>query len=211
MDHYGEWKAFHYELQRLYATLLISVSETKDSALIYLISDSLKQVAGELTVDLISLDGKKQSRLETKSITLTAASSVKVGAYGKKLLPKGRSSGGTMMRVTFHSGGKVLAYRNHYFTKPGKLRLTDPELTSTVKYVGSDSSRPGFSASYLITLQTAGLAKDVCLQYDFEAVTFSENFFDLLPGQQKTVMMFAREPVDEKNMPLKISSLFDAR
>jgi beta-mannosidase len=211
VDYYGEWKAVHYELQRLYGTVLISVSETKDSALIYLISDSVKQVAGELTVDLISLDGKKQSRLETKSITLPAASSAKVGAYFKKLLPKGRSAGNTMMRVTLQSGGKVLAYKNHYFTKPGKLRLTDPGLSSTVKYVGSDSSRPGFPASYLITLQSAGLAKDVCLQYDFEAVTFSENFFDLLPGQQKTVMMFAREPVDEKNLPLKIFSLIDAR
>jgi beta-mannosidase len=62
---------------------------------------------------------------------------------------------------------------------------------------------------YLISVSGDSFAKDVYLSYDFEEVKFSDNFFDLLPGEEKNMIMYSKEAIDQVNTPMKIISLFD--
>jgi len=96
-------------------------------------------------------------------------------------------------------GGRILSRNNLYFEPVKDLHLEKPAITKTVK--------PG-KDGYSITLTTDKLAKNVFLSSDLKGA-FSDNYFDLLPGETRTVNFIttARNPAFADK--LKIMTIAD--
>lgn len=73
---------------------------------------------------------------------------------------------------------KVIASVNHYFAKPSLLKLIKPNLNYSVSPTDSGAT---------ILISTDVLTKGVMLEFENIAGSFSDNYFDLLPGVQKEI------------------------
>ncbi len=73
----------------------------------------------------------------------------------------------------------ILAENKIYLVPPKELKLPDPGITYSV----SD-----FADRYAVTLKAERLAKNVFVSSDLPG-NFSENYFDLLPGEEKTITL----------------------
>jgi beta-mannosidase len=78
--------------------------------------------------------------------------------------------------------GKVLSKNNIFFKPFKELKVTKPEVTYEIT-----KAEQGFD----ITLKTDKLAKNVYLQIADEEGFFSDNYFDLLPGEKVTINLKA--------------------
>ena len=72
----------------------------------------------------------------------------------------------------------------HYFDAPKNLNL--PETTIQKKIRQEDGKMT-------ITLTSKKLAKDVFIEIPIQGARFSDNFFDLLPGEKKVVTIISPE------------------
>lgn len=60
-----------------------------------------------------------------------------------------------------------------------------------------------------ITVKSDVLMKDVFLSFEGESVNFSDNFFDLLPNETKTIFLPANTVIKNLDKKIKIKSLVD--
>lgn len=208
VDYAGRWKALHYAVKELYGNLLLSVQRTQEPTdkgfNIHLASDIPHETSGTLEMQLRSFDGKV---LWSKSQTITAkANTAQICArvlYTE--LPKVNTAESVLV-VRFKNGTQVFAEKLYYFVSPKDLKLMPP----TIDYTLTSSS-----AGQFLTLRSNTLAKDVFLQLRGEGVNrtdmrFSNNFFDVLPGETKIVRIESEKPFVVTKEQILVQSLIDS-
>jgi beta-mannosidase len=57
IDYYGNWKAAHYQARNSYKEFLVSITQKDDAVKVYIISDRLKETAGELKINAYDFNG----------------------------------------------------------------------------------------------------------------------------------------------------------
>ena len=94
------------------------------------------------------------------------------------------------------SNDKLICDGQYYFTKPKDLNLRKTIINIEVKRENNE---------YLILLTSEKLAKAVCLSCTMDGF-FSDNYFDLLPGEEKTVR-FTSDQTNDENPEFEIKCL----
>lgn len=197
-DYYGNKKAFHFNVKKEYATVLVSPLAEKDRIDVFVISDSLKPIRGMMNITVSDFNGKK-SFDTTFSMLVSANSSKTYATYKQYLLVPAKDTTKVFLTATFSAGSKVLSRNILYFTAPKNLGLDAPVILKTIKPV---------TGGYSITLDSKNLAKDVYLIAPVKG-EFSDNFFDLLPGETKTVFYKTPSKNPGFSEKLKIRTLRD--
>lgn len=208
VDYAGHWKALHYAVKELYGNLLFSVQRTQEPTdkgfIINLASDIPHETSGTLEMQLRFFDGKV---LWSKSQTITAkANTAQICARVLDAeLPKVNTAE-SVLTVRFNNGTQVLAEKLYYFVSPKNLKLSPPTIDYTL------TSTP---AGQFLTIQTNTLAKNVFLQLRGEGanrtdVRFSNNFFDVLPGETKIVRIESEKPFVVTKEQILVQSLIDS-
>jgi beta-mannosidase len=88
---------------------------------------------------------------------------------------------------------KVLADNIFYFTEPKYLNLGDPEMEYSLDNV------PG---GYLMNIVCGKLLKGLYIETSDPDATFSDNFFDLLPGREKIVIIYTNQTLTDDDVKL---------
>jgi beta-mannosidase len=171
VDFYGRKKAFHYQLKRLYAEQLISFKKQGDSVLVYVITDKQESSKGKLRMRLLTFDGRILKTLE-KELMLEANSSAVKGVWFEPNLPNFDAKKNVLQVEFISKDDTVMGI--YYFVNPKNLALPNAQLTMTLK---------GNS----LLLRSDVLVKDLYLDTEDGRYTFSDNYFDLLPGEEKWV------------------------
>jgi beta-mannosidase len=202
VDYHGRWKALHYRAQKAFAPELVSVIQAGDTIDVYLVSDRLLPAGWELMLKLVDFGGGVmwEERWPVRVDLCTAA------PYRRVLRRSIMGDGGTD-RTVFSAElrddeGVVRSRAFHYFVKPKELRLERPRIGISSEYGGLGSR------SLIVTADI--LAKGVFLDLEGADAFFSENFFDILPGDTLLVDLYA-EPSDLENLDdrLVVRTLFD--
>ena len=102
--------------------------------------------------------------------------------------------------VKLLDGSKLIASNFSYFSSPKDLKLPKPTITKVVAV--SDQG-------YSITLSSDKLVKDLYLDTE-EKGQFSDNYFDILPGEKVTVTFKTKEKIENLGDKLKLISLTDS-
>ncbi|MCG7382384.1 glycoside hydrolase family 2 protein [Paenibacillus sp. ACRRY] len=183
MDYFGNWKALQYYAKRSFSDVLVSVDGTKeDRTDVYLISDQLQPVEGQLQVRLIGFDGTVY-REEEHAVTLESNSGKQILTLNNSDWLQGHDAATTLLRLDLKQKGHADIVQEHYFA-PSKdigLKQASIQVTEVQKNDGS----------YLV-LESDTLAKQVWISTEAEGV-FSDNFFDLIPGIPVKVKFMSRE------------------
>ena len=197
IDYYGNWKAMHYQGKRAFAPVLLNVFQEGDDLCFYTLSDELKDYKdATLQWKLMDFNGKVLNKKTVKGEVPANVSAVfHKEAYSDWATDPTR----TLLLVTLKDQpGKVLSEVIHYFSFPKDQELPEAKVSYKVKT---------FDGKYEVTLSAKQLARDIFVEIPIQGAKFTDNFFDLLPGQTKKIVITSDEIKKSEPVALKIRHL----
>jgi beta-mannosidase len=179
IDYYSKWKALHYGVKEAFKPYLLSHEIQDDQMSFYLVSDELDDASGQLLIELLDFEGNVL-RQWNESILVQGNQTNLVFEIPMSAISETGPLNQLVIKAEFRAENDMLLAENKiYFVPPKDLDLPDPSITYSV----SD-----FADHYALTLKTERLAKNVFVSSDLPG-NFSENYFDLLPGEEKTITL----------------------
>ena len=185
IDYYGNWKALMYQSKRAFAPILINAIKEGDDLCVYFVSDELQDHDGvRLDVELMDFDGKVHGKW-TQDGRLAANSSVLFMKKPADELQGKLSAANSLLHFTMKDkNGVTLADDVFYFAYPKDQKLPEANIETSVRRRGD---------AIEMTLKTDKLARDIFVEVPVQGVRFTDNFFDLLPGQRKKITITSPE------------------
>lgn len=185
IDYYNNWKALHYKARDVFAPIALNVHKNKDMLDFYILSDKLTDMNNlKLTISLIGFTGKKEKNLQTQ-VMAKANASEKVHSLSIADFASLAQQENCVVHVSLtDQENKMVAETNYYFNWPNKLNLPKTQIEKSVTYADGE---------YTVTLLSKNLAKDVFVEIPILGAKFSDNFFDLLPGEKKVIIISSPE------------------
>ncbi|MGA2823866.1 MAG: glycoside hydrolase family 2 protein [Bacteroidales bacterium] len=197
-DYYGNDKALQYFVKNEYNTLLVSPVVTNGILHVYIISDSLQDC--HLNLRLSLSDFKGHIFLDTTGTTnILQNSSFSYFESPVDKLVQGKDMKQLVFSAQLTSEKKILSQNNFYFNPVKDLLLERPLIAKSVQKT---------LEGYLIMLSSNQLAKNVYLTSGQKG-SFSDNFFDLLPGETRSVTFSTKDKSSGFEDNLKIMTLAD--
>ncbi|MCD4684229.1 MAG: glycoside hydrolase family 2 protein [Bacteroidales bacterium] len=194
VDYYNRWKALHYFARETFKDFLISFEEKNDSLYVFIVSDKLQSVNAELDLRIISFDGD-EFWLGKQVVDIPANSSSIY--FVKEVI--GFSKNDHLFSAKLISNNKILASNIYYFLPVKDLKLPKPNIQKEIIKT---------TDGYQIVLKTDKLARNVFLSVDGDGF-FSDNYFDLMPGEGKRITYIPEQAIDSFESEIKVISIFD--
>ncbi len=197
IDYYGNWKAMHYQAKRACAPLLLNAIKEGESLNIYILSDELNgHKDATLYVRLMDFNGKVLHK-ESAKVSVSGNTSALLHRMDYTTMAKAPER--TFLLMTLKSkDGKTLSKEIYYFNYPKDQQLPEADIRYKVKQ---------FDGKCEVTLHTKQLVRDVFVEIPIQGARFSDNFFDMLPGETKKVTITAPEIKKAEHVTLKIRHL----
>jgi len=190
LEYGGDWKALQYVARRMYAPVLVSTTETDDGVEVWLSSDETDTVTGTVSVEVMTVDGEV-STTEQFETTLAPHESTAVTTVDRDGVDRHENE--YFVRASFD--GPVESYDACEFFVPYKAFETpDPDIDVTV-----DGST--------VTLSTDTVAFWVALDVDGVDGVFSDNYFHLVPGEERTITLESTAETDDIEAALERADL----
>jgi beta-mannosidase len=179
IDYFGNWKALHYDVARAFAPVLISPYMQGDTLMVYLVSDLLQHIPQvKLKITWKDVSGKT-IRNEVIQADLAANVSMKIIEKKLSLLFSEEKLKDIYADLQLYDKQGELLNRQIFFpSKTKDLLLPDVKISQKTQVKKGQIE---------IKLKTDKLAKDVFIEIPVQGARFSDNFFDLLPGETKTI------------------------
>ena len=178
IDYFGRWKALHYFARRFFAPVSVSTVDENGAVSVHLISDRRSAAAVRLVVFLVDFDGREIWRKERDVQLEGNASGVHLAAPAADLLA-GTDARRAVLVADAFEGTERLSRSLHYFVATKDLDLPAPELTVEVV--------PRADGHSAVRVGARKLARNVRLSADTTDGMFSDNYFDILPGEVVTL------------------------
>ena len=196
-DYYQRWKALQYFAKKGFEPVLVSPYKDKDSLKVDIINDKLTEIKAQLVIRVMDFEGK-ETWMETKEVTVPANSSntffaVKTSDFINKV-----RTDRELLTTELIENGKVISNNMLYFKPIKNVLLPKPDVKFSI-----ESADGGFE----ITLNTDKLAKNLYMTIGDEEGFFSDNYFDLLPGQEVKVKLESKIPKEKLQEVFAIQTL----
>jgi len=184
IDYYGRWKASHYAIRDTYKSTIVSASLDDDQLSVFSISDVLEPCEAKLELKLVTFDGEVLFSTVTE---ITVPENQSKLQFQKSLneLPAFDSTS-TFFLSRLFSDGELLSEDILYFELNNVMALNAPDLSVDYKAI---------SGGYEITVKSDTLVKNLFVKCQAEG-KYSDNYFDLLPGEEKKVILTTMEKMD---------------
>jgi beta-mannosidase len=170
LDHGGAWKALHYMAKRFFAPLAAFAVPSKDGKTISImgINDGLNAVQAEVLCEAVKPNGERREiKLQKQSVPANRA--VEVMSFAASELE------GAILHISLN-GSDV----NHFALKPYKsYAFEDSQIA--LKINGNRLELSAAKPAYYVSLEAD------CVGH------FSDNAFDLLPGDTRTITFIAED------------------
>lgn len=180
MDYYQRWKAMHYFIRDAFSPVTISAQEKDNEFRIQVVSDIPKDL--DLTVDLrvVEFSGKT---VYTRTIPVQVPDngSVLAAAIPAGEFRNGKNGTERVLEMVVRQGTDTLHRNLVYFQEVKNLKL--PTVPGIKTVVLPDDTGKG----YVVLVSSERLAKNVYLDFPEHAGFFSNNYFDLLPGETRQI------------------------
>lgn len=185
VDYYGKWKPLMYEGKRFFSPVALSVKEKGDEAEIYLLNDTLESAEYEISVKIRDFDGKTFCE-ERKKVFSTAGNPLKALTVSvNETDPKS-----SFLQAELFRDGKKIFEKTAVFEPERKLRLKKAKIRVLV-----DTDK--------LTLESDTYARSVFVDIKGESEPLSDNSFDLIPGEPKTIRLESRRRIDPAGITVK--------
>ena len=193
IDYYGNWKALHYQGRRAFAPVLLNAFKEGDDLCFHALSDELQDYPeATLQLKLMDFDGKVLRKMEKKGEVPANASVV---FHKEAYADWAMNPANTLILMTLKDRkGTVLSEEIYYFSYPKDQELPEAKVTYKVKQMDGKCE---------VTLSSKQLARDIFVEIPHQGARFTDNFFDLLPGQTKKIVI-THEDIKKKGDPVAL-------
>ncbi|MBN2091225.1 glycoside hydrolase family 2 protein [candidate division KSB1 bacterium] len=197
IDYYGRWKALHYFAKKAFADILVSPTIDNGILQVFVISDRLAPIHGYLKLKLKKFNGEEiWEKIIPINIPVNSVSSY--FSIALSALLKNLKENEVVLKALLQVDDQILAENKLYFTLTKNLNLPEPDYHIEVTEVPS---------GYKIKLTAKCLLKSIYLQVDESEGVFSDNYFDLLPGEQVVIEYITSQKINNFDNKLKILTL----
>ncbi len=196
IDYDGNWKALHYQVKKSYNDLLVSFEEKNDSVLVFIVSDKLENIIGNLTITVLDFDGKTVFTENVETIVKSNNSSIYY--YFDKSKLKGKFNLNNLVLSATFNNVNFNIKSLHYFVKPKDLLLQKPHFE--IKNLRGNR----------LEITSDKLANNVYLYATDNSIIFEDNYFDLLPNEKKIIQVSGKYSKTDF-FKIRAKSLFDAK
>ena len=197
IDYFGSPKAAHYLIKKAYQNEILSTIIEDGVYKIFSVADSTRYNQAKLSISVIDFNGNIKWQDKKNILTYKQGSAVIYSIDSIELSGKINPSCSFLLAELHTNAGSLVAENIFYFTPPKNLCLQKP----TIQIKASKRKN-----SFIIS--TDKLAKNVYIDAT-EEITFSENYFDLLPGKLKEIEIVGKETYHQAKKKIKIRSLYD--
>ena len=178
MDYFGNYKALQYCARHFNAPITLSLEDSKDFVKIYGINDTTKPLEScRVQYTLIDFHGKILHEDEIPSVTLAPLESRCIETLKVSDLRKFGSLKSTVLVVRL-VGEEVLCQKTLLFASEKDLHLPKTNVKMQVEVQGQKA---------MMTLQSDTYARFLQVYSKSNTQPFSDNYFDLLPGESKVI------------------------
>ncbi len=199
-DYYGKRKALHYFATKAFAPFLISPQYEQGRVKVTVVSDKLEDKKAELRLKLIDFNGKQ---IWQKSVNIDIPANSSTVFFDSTLLafaPKLKLQSSLLFTLLV-SGNDTLSQNILYFDAVKNLQLDSAVIKRTIKEI---------AGGYEVELTTDKLAKNIYLITPLIRGEFSDNFFDLLPGETRKVIYYTDIKNPNFSIFLRIKTIYDS-
>jgi beta-mannosidase len=204
MDYFQRWKAMHYFVKAAFSPLLVSVRQHNKHLEIRAVSDKISTDSLTLKINLFDFDGNPLQSKEFPFITPSNTSKELAILQLNEWIPKGQNANRLLIELLAVDTNNIIHARDlHYFTTVKELDLP--------KNHGLECTIENNGLVYILKLTSAKLAKNVYLDFPDMEGFFSENYMDIIPGEELIVYFSPKSLVNKilTTEDLKILTLQD--
>lgn len=188
IDASGNWKAAHYTVADRYQPIILLPKSDGSNFELFVSNDELEPQDIKLKMRLIAFTGEEVWNKES-SISASKSSVTKVGEWSFKEMMKNPGLRKlSVLEIQLLKEDSLIDEELFYFEKPKDLFLSNVDPEIEVILMGD----------YLeVRITSPVLLKDVMLSSDVTC-KYSENFFDVIPGQVQVVNLYPKRLVIPK-------------
>lgn len=180
IDYYGQYKALHYQARRNFAPYLLTVTAQQQQLNITLVSDLPESEPARLSIQLLDFDGHCHFRQQQLLDTPVNTSQSLIDLSRDELLSNKAPESLVLQVQLQRPDNELLAENLYYFVETSQQIL--PQASAELDAVVRDDMLE-------VRLSCASLLRQCYLSVEGLTANFSDNFFDLLPGQPKRVCL----------------------
>ncbi|MCA1802011.1 MAG: hypothetical protein LC662_06090 [Rhodothermaceae bacterium] len=177
IDYYGNWKALHYYTRDLYRNILIAPRLSDDIVQLHVVSDELHPLEARMKIATWNINSGRSHRTEF-DVVIPPNTATLIREIPLQELSRGIDPGDLALEFSFTDQSIPASRQILFASEPKDLNLRLPDVKVRLSESGGKTA---------ITLSTDVLAKNILLSAGHEAARFSDNYFDLLPGESRTV------------------------
>ena len=200
-DYYGRWKAQHYFARKAYRDILVSPIADEDGQLkVQIVSDRHKACNGRLEVKVMKLTGEVLNSYK-RNVIVDANSSKALFSVPLDEALKGVRKQDVLIHAVLLTDKGNSNYTNNYFlVKQKEVNYPKAQLATSVQPI---------EGGFEVTLSSDNFARAVFIATGDANSSFSDNYFDILPGSSVKVEVYTDLPLATFEKQLKVVSLSD--
>lgn len=199
LDYYGNYKALQYGARHFNAPLSVSVEDTEDYIKIFVLNDlNAKQ---DIEAEYIIFDFEKGVLEQHKAaFSVDRVHNELIFELDTKEIRRVHDSRRTGICARLYKNGEIINQKTILLEKEKKLHLPKAKLKTTVK-IEENRLR--------LTIKTDNYARLVKAESSKSTLPFSDNFFDLLPNEEKEITISADDTMSLRELAesIKVYSL----
>ena len=177
IDYYGRWKALHYASKRFFAPILLSLHKEDDDITINISNERLSSFEGSIKYG-IKDSGFAELYKNEIQVNVNKMSSKDICTENFDQLIGTNVRDKFMYCELLDRNGNVISNTTLIFTEPKFFIFKKADIKTNIT---------GGNGEFRIDVQSDGYAKFVELDFENTDVVFSDNYFDLIDSNIKTV------------------------
>ena len=200
-DYYGRWKAQHYFARKAYRDILVSPIADEDGQLkVQIVSDRHKACNGRLEVKVMKLTGEVLNSYKRNVIVDANSSKALFSVPLDEALKGVRKEDVFIHAVRLTAKGNSNYTNNYFLVKQKEVNYPKAQLATSVQPI---------EGGFEVTLSSDNFARAVFIATGDANSSFSDNYFDILPGSSVKVEVYTDLPLATFEKQLKVVSLSD--
>lgn len=188
IDYLGKWKPLQYHSRHFFEPVCISIEETKRRCSIYCINDLTKENNVKLYYCLKKLNGDVIFENELEIVLKPLSSECYVDT----------DINGNLKDLFFYAkitqNNKIISERTKIFVPDKDLNLQNSEIKKQISYN---------KENMIISLKSNTFCRNVMVDIEGVTTPFSDNYFDLLPNEEKVITLKTKEEYNKNDVTVK--------
>jgi len=189
VDYYNQPKALYYYAKRSFENIFISSFVQNQEFKTYVVNQNYQSINVKIKIEVCNFSGKKLIQDSTIIIAdMTTATQVIFDNINYDSIAKYMNDSYINLKVIDFNTGEMLCERTVTTAKNKDLRLPK----SALHY--SSTRQKDY---YEIKIKSTVFIKSLGLTSTVSSGRFSDNYFDLIPGKEKTIRFYPESPSDK--------------